>query len=204
MNGARFLDYWSANMCFAWALSHDTQWPGFRYQEAERALMRRRADRVGSGRFRAFMIWATVLFIVAAALLVGLVMMPLLIWFWPDPARTPAAGFFGIMAAVIALAIGPVFLVVLRASAWLAERGGRNAGAAPPLTSEETALLAKVRWQFFRMALVLGGLFVPGVLIWSTLNADLRAGIVWTLNTGYAVVMLVSIGGLVARGRKRR
>jgi hypothetical protein len=208
MREGRFLDYWSANMCFAWELSHGAQWPGFRYSDGERALMRERAERISRGQFRAFMATATILFIVAAGLLVGLGMVPLLGWFWPDPARMPAAGFFGIMAAVIALAIGPVFLAVLRASAWLADRMARGGAAPAPATDEHAALSAvalsaKVRWQFLRMALVLGGLFVPGVLLWSTLNADLRAGIVWSLNAAYALVMALSILGLVARRRKQ-
>jgi hypothetical protein len=204
MGGERFLDYWGANMRFAWAMTQGAQWPGFRYSDIERDLLRERAARIGTGRFWAFMAWVTALFILGAGLLVGFVMVPLLGWFWPDAARTPAAGFFGILAAIIALSIGPVFLGALRAGAWLADGFGRaRPGADRPATAANAALIAKVRWQFLRMALVLGGLFVPAALIWSTLNAELRAGIVWTLEVVYVLVMLASIGGLVANRRRR-
>jgi hypothetical protein len=201
MKSSRFLDYWSANMCFAWALTQNAQWPGFRYTEAERETMRALGARV-AGRFWLFMGIATVLFIAAAALLVVFAMLPLMHWFWPDAARTPAAGFFGLLAAVIVLAIGPVFLLVLRISAWATDLMSRSETGAP--TPDQSALIAKVNWQFLRMSLVLGGLFVPGALIWSTLNAQLRSGILWTLQAVYVLVMAISIFTLVAARRARR
>jgi hypothetical protein len=203
MRSSRFLDYWAANMCFTWALTQGAQWPGFRYTEPERATMRALAERASGGRYWLFVGIATVLFIAAAALLVVFAMLPLMTWFWPDAARTPAAGFFGVLAALIALCLGPVFLLVIHASAWLADLVlGRGETAEVP--GDHRALLAKVRWQFIRFALVLGGLFVPAALIWSTLNAELRKGILWTLQAVYVLVMAISIFALIAARRARR
>lgn len=202
MRSNRFLDYWCANMCFAWDLSHGTQWPGFRYSEAERALMRRIAERVSFGQFMAFVGFSSLLFMAVAAALVVFAMLPVLQWFWPEASRLPAAGFFGLLAATAALAIGPAMLVVLPAGAWLADTAtGRQAGATDV---EQAALTAKVRRQFLRMALVLGGLFVPAALLWSTLDAELRVNVLTALRSVFVASIVLSVGALVLARRSQR
>jgi CheY-like chemotaxis protein len=113
MAAGRFLDYWAKNMCFTLAMTQGAQWPGFRYSDDERALMRERAASVSRGRFVAFTAWTTFLFIAAAGLLVGFGLVPLLSWFWPDASRLPAAGFFGVLAAAIALSPAAIVLEAL-------------------------------------------------------------------------------------------
>ena len=203
MRANRILDYWAANMRLTWALTQGAQWPGFRYTPAEKETMAVLGAGIGGGRYWLFSLVTAALFIAGAALIVVFGMLPLMRWFWPDAARMPAVGFFGLLAAAIALSIGPLMLLALRAGAGLTDilMGAGSPRAAMP---GEAALLAKVRWQFVRMALVLGGLFVPGALIWSTLTAGLRSGILWTLQAVYALVMIGSIVGLVAGRRARR
>ncbi|MFO0989233.1 MAG: hypothetical protein U1F37_18035 [Alphaproteobacteria bacterium] len=203
MRANRILDYWAANMRLTWALTQGAQWPGFRYTPEERETMAALGAGVGSGRYWLFSLVTAMLFIAGAALVIVFGMLPLLQWFWPDAARMPAAGFFGLLAAAIALCIGPLMLLSLSAGVRLTDL---FMGAGPPRATlpGEAALLAKVRWQFIRMALVLGGLFVPGALIWSTLTAEVRGGILWILQAAYALVMIASIIGLVAGRRARR
>ncbi len=203
MRSNRVLDYWAANMRVAWGMSQGPQWPGFRYTPAERETMAALGAGFGSGRYWVFSLVMATIFIAGAALIIVFGMLPVLQWFWPDAARMPAAGFFGLLAAAIALCIGPLMLLALRASVWLTDL---LVGAGPPRAPlpGEAALLSKVRWQFIRMALVMGGLFVPGALIWSTLAAEVRGGILWTLQAVYALVMIGSIVGLVAGRRARR
>jgi hypothetical protein len=152
MNAGGFLPFWAANMLHVRDKGLD--WFGFRYSADEWARFEALAAPVSEGRYRAFLFVNALLFIVVAAALIGLVMVPVLTLLSPDPAQLPATAFFGVLGTIILVC----FAIVLPTTMALAARLVAATGAPAPAEAGDDALAALVRWQILRM-----GLFVTAI-----------------------------------------
>jgi hypothetical protein len=192
------LAFWARNMT-AVSDAGMKKWPGFAYTDAELVRMRVLAQTVTPAAFGKFVVWTTVVFLaVAAAGIVG-VFGPLLIVLFPDPAQMAAWKFASLLAACafLILTLGLALSMSL-AARWSADDAMRKELHA---TAEDAVLGAKVRWQINRIALLMCGALVPGILIW--VAYDIRAGALITTLKWIAVgLVLLSTASVVVGNRR--
>jgi hypothetical protein len=171
-------------------------WPGFSYTDAEWKQMAALAGEVDPGVTFRFKLVNAVVFIALAAALIAGGFVPLLNALYPNPADTRALPFALLLAATALLALGIGLPLAMRVAArlvagWLASRLAA--------TPETDALWSKVSFQIRRMAVLMCGALVPGMLLW--IAFDIHGGpIITTLKwIGIAAVAL-STAHTVRRG----
>ena len=98
------LAFWARNMLTIRAGRMD--WPGFSYTGDEWERMRRLAEPIGAGAYRAFVLVNAAIFIAIAAVVIAAVFLPLATWLFPVPAETSALEFTLLLAATAFLTIG--------------------------------------------------------------------------------------------------
>jgi hypothetical protein len=173
----RFLRYWAANTSMALDQSGEADWYGFAYSPDEKARMRVIAAALPGKAFGVFVAVTVTGFLVVAAVAVTAIMVPLLIWLYPDPAQTSAVVFVSTMAAICFGCIGFGLPVVM---AWGARAGDLWGGGLPQVPIQgDAALIGKVRHQLWRMTLIMVGIFVPGCLIFILFNIDAGPLVFW-------------------------
>ena len=196
----RFLRYWALNICAA--RRSGTATPGFSYEDAEWDRLFAIARTVSGSSIGVWLAATAFGYIALAALVMIGVLAPLLSLLWPDSAKMPASGFFALLAltGVTLVAVGlPASL------AWGGALGDRLAGT-PDLATEpgDTALLRKIRRQFWRVASFAALSVIPISLLMTALGTE--AGWVPTiLNLAAgASVLFGMIGHALERRRLRR
>ncbi len=194
----RFLRYWSVNMGIAWESGY-TWWPGFSYTEAERARMTELTRDLPGGAMVRYFLYAVIGTLLAAAIAVVVMVGAPIMLLYPDPSKLSPLVFVGLMASVIALILGVGMPLILMAAGWAADRWGGGRPAAGALG--DTALYAKVRWQFQRMGLVLAGLFIPGTLLFIAFNIDAGPVAFWLKAICYGLMALSFTGLLMGRAK---
>lgn len=191
------LAFWGRNMT---AVSEARmRWPGFSYTDDEWTRMRALAGAISVAAFAKFISWTTVVFIaVAAAAIVG-VFLPLVMLLFPDMAQTPPWKFAALLAtvALLCLTLG-LSLSMNLAARWSADDETRASLRAAP---GDDALAAKVRWQINRMALLMCGALVPGIVIW--VAYDIHAGPLVTMLKWIAVALSLGSMAAVVVGNRR-
>ena len=169
------LPYWSLNITRSWNAGL-TWWPGFQYDEAERLIMRGLAERVHD-RFWLFALWATVFFVplAAAGIFVGL--LPLLAKLYPFAAYMSPVVFMLMAASLVALLYGVGMPLALAAAALLTDAILPRANVGAPLSDNERHVLAKLRMQTLRLALVALAIFLPLTLLAILFDVALLGGL---------------------------
>jgi hypothetical protein len=196
-DGIAQLAFWARNMT---AVSDSgMKWPGFSYTDAEWTRMRVLAEAVPAAAFGKYITWTTVIFLaVAIAGIVG-VFVPLLMLLFPDPAKMAGWQFACLLAACafLILALGLALSMNL-AARWSADDAMR---AQLRATADDDALAAKVRWQINRIALIMCGALVPGMILF--IAYDIQAGpLINALKWAAVALSLLSIGSVVIGNRK--
>jgi hypothetical protein len=138
-------------------------------------------------------------FIALAAVLIGAGFVPLLTALYPNPADTRPLVFALLLAATALLAIGVGLPLTMRLAAWLVG-GAVHARLAP--TPETDALWAKVAWQIRRMAVLMCGALVPGILVFIAFDID-AGPIITALKWVGIVAVVLSTAHTVRRRRER-
>lgn len=198
----RILPYWSANMVVLWD-SGMTWWPGFNYSEEEQALMRTQAARV-FGRGKLYSLMVAVIFITGLCLVVPGIMVPVLTSLYPDPSQTSPLVFAGVLATIAALSLG-LWLPLAMALAAGTVNGMLGDPPTVAIGPAERNLSRRIKWQIQRMALIMSGLLVPGVMAFIVFDIDTQKGPIH-----YAIVaadVLIAIGTalyLRAAGKRRQ
>ncbi|HLH89119.1 MAG TPA: hypothetical protein VKX28_11720 [Xanthobacteraceae bacterium] len=160
-------------------------WPGFAYTDAEWKQMATLAGAVEPGTAFRFQMVNAVVFIALAGVLVVGGFLPLLGALYPVPADVKALPFALLLAATALLALGIGLPLSMGVAAWLVAGGLRPRLVATPQTA---ALWSKVSWQIRRMAVLMCGALVPGMLLWITFDID-GGPIITTLKwIGFAAV----------------
>lgn len=198
----RILPYWSANMATLWDMGM-SWWPGFNYTAEEQALMRSQAQRVG-GRGAIYGFAVAVLFIAGLGVIVPAALLPLLNWLYPDFTQIGGLVFAVLLATVAAFSLGlwlPLAMALAaRAVDLLLGRPRDGAWGAA-----EQALAQRVRWQLQRMALIMSGLLVPGIMAFIIFDIDTRKGpLHFLLQAADLIVIVGTLFYLRAAGRRRR
>lgn len=178
----RFLPFWAGNMIRVRKAGMD--WMGFRYTPEEWARLERHAKGIGDGTMRAFLAINAVLFIVMAAILIAVILVPLLNVLYPDPSKLSALVFFSILGAIIAISFG------LGLPSTMAITARMLGGALPSGAAGDKALVAKVRWQINRM-----GLFVTALAF-----ALIGISIAFGIDLGPALRAIISIASFAVTG----
>ncbi len=191
------LAFWAKNM--ASIRSGGMDWPGFSYTDEEWARMDVLSGAVGDGAYTKYVLVNAVVFIVIAAVAIAAVFLPLATLLFPIPAKTSALKFTLLLAACCFLTIGLGLPVSLEAAASLC--ADRKAIAALPLSGGDARLAAKVSWQIKRIALIMCGLLVPGVLVF--IAYDIQGGpTVTALKWAAIALMGISTAAGIRRQRK--
>ena len=186
----RFLRYWSANMAVAFVQSGGAPWIGFGYSPAEMARMRGLAATLPGAAVAIFFALTVVTFIALAALGIAGFMVPVLDWLYPNPADTQALVMVLILACVCFFSLGFGLPLAVRAGAWAGDRFG--GGKPAPGQLEDAALIAKIRFQLWRMVTIMVGVFIPGCMLF--ILFDIKAGpVVSVLKAVLALVTAFSI-----------
>lgn len=157
------LPYWSLNITRSWNAGL-TWWPGFQYDEAERLIMRGLAERV-HGRFWLFALAATLLFVPLAASSIFAGLLPLLARLYPFAAYMSPIVFMAMTATLFALLYGVGMPLCLAAAALLTDAILPRANVGAPLSDNERHVLAKLRGQTMRLALVGLAILAPLTLL---------------------------------------
>jgi len=198
-----FLRYWSFNMTIAWAVQMAT--PGFSYSEPEKTRMH---DLAGSISGRSALIWlgATIVLyiLIAAAAVVG-GMVPILTYAWPDPSTMPAAPFFALLLAVIALTIGFGLPISIAVAGTLADWAGGERDI--PALPTDGLIRAKVRWQLWRLITLLCGVGVPAAKLFMTFDINSSSLVLRLRIVSFGLFAVISLAAWRARalaGRNKR
>jgi hypothetical protein len=164
------LAFWSLNMQAA--TGGKNTWPGFRYTAPEWQRMEHLAEAVEGAAFVRFLAITAVLFIVFAGAVVAGLFVPILMALYPNPADLQPLPFVLLLAATALLAIG----IGLPLSMRIAVRLSASDALRAKLVEQpgDAALAAKVSHQITRMAVIMCGLLVPGVLLW--IAFDIQGG----------------------------
>jgi hypothetical protein len=164
------LAFWSLNMQAA--TGGKNSWPGFKYTAPEWQRMERLAEMVEGAAFVRFLAITAILFIVFAGAVVVCLFVPILIALYPNPADLQPLPFVLLLAATALLSLG----IGLPLSMRLAARLSASKALRAKLVKEpgDAALAAKVSHQIIRMAVIMCGLLVPGVLLW--IAFDIQGG----------------------------
>jgi hypothetical protein len=152
------LAFWSRNL--VWLRAAGTNWPGFSYTDAEWTRMHRLA-RCAEARFPAFLVVNAVLFLGLALLGSATLIAPLVTVLYP-PGRASGAGFAALMFGGLAVVVAGGLPVTMQIAAFLVAGSRMHASLAPE--PGDAALAAKVRWQFWRIMLIVAVVMVIGTL----------------------------------------
>ena len=166
----RFLRYWAANLASIGAAGRN--WPGFQYMPEEWQRFEIYGATVGGTAAFVFMVTSAVIFIVIAALVIGLVFVPAMTLLYPDPAKTSAAVFVSLLFAMAFVTIGVGLPMAMNVGGRIADRFWTD-DSAIALTEPDRRLARKVRNQIWRMIGLLCGIGVPVTLITIAYNIDL-------------------------------
>lgn len=198
----RILPYWSANMVALWD-SGMTWWPGFNYSVEEQGAMRAQAERVdGRGALYSFIV--AVIFIAGLCFIVPGIMFPVLNWLYPDPSQTSALVFVCVLATIAAVSLGlwlPVAMALAARSIDLMLGRPEHTGA---LGAAEQALAQRIKWQLQRMALIMSGLLVPGVMAFIIFDIDTRKGAIHYVIQAADIAIIVGTALYLRAAGKRR
>jgi hypothetical protein len=170
----RILPYWSANMAAFWNAGI-TWWPGFNYTADEQALMRQQAAPVAGRRGLYSFVVATI-FIAGLVVIVPGIMFPVLNGLYPDPSKLNGLVFAVLMASIAALSLGLWLPVAMVLSAKTVDLLLGKPPQQGPLGAPEQKLVRRIRWQLQRMALIMSGLLIPGIMAFIILDIDTRKG----------------------------
>ena len=165
----RFLRYYAKGLLQLGPAGRD--WPGFRYTPEEWQRLELYGASVGGGASTVAMVSGAIVFIVIAALVIGLLFIPAMTFLYPDPSKTSALVFLSCLFATALLTIGIGYPVALNAGGWIADRWSPDKPI--PMTDADRALAAKVRHQIWRMTGILCGIGVPASLILVIYDIDL-------------------------------
>lgn len=197
------LPYWSLNITRSWNVGIKW-WPGFAYDEAERLIMRGLAERV-HGRYWLFGLWVTVLFLPLAAGGIFGVILLLLAKLYPFAAYMSPIVFMLMLATLGAVLYGVGMPVALAAAALLTDAILPRANTGAPLSDNERHVLAKLRVQTLRLALIALAVFVPLTLLAILFDVALLGGITTRLvQVGCAALAGGAILYIVGTGLGRR
>jgi hypothetical protein len=196
-DGLAQLAFWARNMTAVRDSGMD--WPGFSYSDAEWARMRALADAVPAAAFGKFIVWTTVIFLVVAVAGIIGVFVPLLMLLFPDPGEMQGWQFACLLAACAFLILALGFALSMNLAArWSAADAIR---AQLHATAGDAALAAKVRWQINRIALIMCGALVPGMILF--IAYDIQAGpLINALKWAALALSLLSIGLVVVGNRQ--
>jgi hypothetical protein len=190
-----FLRYWSFNMTIAWAIQMST--PGFSYSEPEKARMRELASSISG---RSALIWLGTTVVLYILIAVGAVvggMVPITTHAWPDPSMMPAAPFFALLLAVMALTLGFGLPISITIAGTLAEwAGGGVDSAALPI---DALIRTKVRWQLWRLIALLCGFGVPAAMLFATFNINLNSLVLRLRIVSFGLFAVTSLAAWRAR-----
>ena len=193
----RFLRYWSANMTGTWDAT-GTDWYGFSYTDAEKTRMREIAAGLPGSAYGLFIAVLVLGFLVIAAVAVAGIMIPFLMWLYPDPSKTSTPVFVSTLAAACFLCLS--FGLPL-AMGWGARAGDRWGGGAPGWQAlGDAELYAKVRFQLRRMAMIMVGIFVPGCLLFILFDIDAGPLVFW-LKLLCGATAVASLAGTLRAGK---
>ena len=199
----RILPYWSANMATLWDMGM-TWWPGFNYSAEEQALMRMQARRV-AGRGTAYALAVAVIFIAGLCVIVPGILLPVLSWLYPDVTQVKPLVFAALMATIAAFSLGlwlPLAMALAARAVDLLLGGPEDKTA---LGAAELALARRVRWQLQRMALIMSGLLLPGIMAFIVFDIDTGKGpIQFLIQAGDAAVIVLTLLYLRAAGRRQK
>ena len=166
----RFLRYWAANLGSIGAAGRN--WPGFQYTAEEWERFEQYGATVGGAAAFAFIVTSAVIFIAIAALVIGLIFIPAMTLFYPDPAKTSAAVFISLLFATCFVTIGVGLPIAMNFGGRIADRFWTD-DSSVTLTELDRRLARKVRNQIWRMIGLLCGIGVPVTLICIAYNIDL-------------------------------
>lgn len=199
----RILPYWSANMATLWAMGM-TWWPGFNYSAEEQALMRMQARRV-AGRGTAYALAGAVIFIAGLCVIVPGILLPVLSWLYPDVTQVKPLVFAALMATIAAFSLGLWLPLAMALAARTVDLLLGRPEDKAALGAAELALARRVRWQLQRMALIMSGLLLPGIMAFIVFDIDTRKGpIHFLIQAGDAVVIVLTLLYLRAAGRRQK
>jgi hypothetical protein len=152
------LAFWSRNM--TWLRAAGTDWPGFSYTDAEWARMRG-LSQTADGRFMSFLFVNTCLFLVWAVLGIAILFMPLATLLYP-PGSATGIGFAALLFGAVAAIVAGGLPVTMQIAAFLVCDSAMKAKLVP--LPGDAELAAKVRWQFWRIMLIVAVIMVIGTL----------------------------------------
>ena len=163
------LAFWGKNLC----MIHDLgmSWPGFSYTKPEwvrLAVLSQAVSRFANAKFKA--VNAVVFIAIAGAAMFG-GFLPVASALFPVPAETPAAQFLVLLATFAAVILGFGLPVSMRIAAWFSANPAAIAGV--PDSPEDPPLARKVRFQMWRMIVIMCGILVPGAMLLITYNINL-------------------------------
>lgn len=156
------LAFWAMNMVTA--TGGKNNWPGFKYTAPEWVRLEKLSAAVEGAAFVKYLLIVTVVFIVLAAIAVVGLFVPIMIALYPNPADTQALPFALLLAATALLSIG----IGLPVSVRIAASASTNDALRSRLDEQpgDAALAAKAAHQITRMAVIMCGILVPGMLLW--------------------------------------
>ena len=194
----RFLRYWSANMGVAFAESGGAPWLGFGYAEPEMLRMRQLAAALPGTATSIFFAVTVVAYIVLAALGIVLFMMPVLDWLYPDPSKLQPLVMVLILAVIAFFTLGFGLPLSMKLGAWLGDHFGGGTAATP--APGDAKLVEKVRFQLWRMIVIMVGTFIPGCMLF--ILYDIQAGpLVLALKLVCGLLTLASLASVVRTRR---
>ncbi|MFI4996577.1 MAG: hypothetical protein ACHQAQ_12445 [Hyphomicrobiales bacterium] len=165
----RFLRYYAKSLLQLGPAGQD--WPGFRYTPDEWQRLELYGATVKGAASGVAIVSGAIIFIVIAALVIGLLFVPAMTLLYPDPAKTSALVFVSCLFATAFLILGIGYPIALNAGGLIADRW---AGDTPIVTTDADRLLAaKVRHQIWRMMGILCGIGIPGSMILVIYDIDL-------------------------------
>jgi hypothetical protein len=144
------LAFWARNMVFY--RRRGREWPFFNYTDAEWARMVVLAA-AAQPQFQTFLVVNTMLFLVLAALGMAIVFLPLATVLFPVPAQTPELAFALLLLGSACLIVAGGLPITMWLAAFFAADAVMKAKLVPLPGDGELA--AKVRWQFWRIMLVM-------------------------------------------------
>jgi hypothetical protein len=177
------------------------EWPGFSYSYEEWERMDALSAPVTYGTYQKYVWINAVVFIVIAAIGIAAIFLPLATLLFPLPAETSALKFSLLLAGCAFLIIGGGLPISLRIAAWMSVDAATRAQliAAPG----DDALESKISWQINRIALIMCGILVPGMLVW--IAYDIDAGPIITAIKWLAIaLMAVSTAAGLQKQRKQK
>lgn len=195
------LQYWAHNMTL-WHKMGVTNWPGFRYSDEEQKTFATLAEPVSTARYFAFLILNAIYFIAIAGLVVGFGVVPMVMAL--DPTFASPLTFFCCLGggAVVCLAFGIPSAMALTA---ITLRG--LLGDIPPssVSDDEVATLyRKMMSQFVRVGVIVGILFIPGMLFYMTKTGFAAVNLLKKIVVSISpFVMLMLVLGYLAPAKKK-